>query len=209
MEFFTGLDVGMDETAVCVVDDKGKVMLQTTVVTDPEAIKLALKPYLGRLRRVGHEAGSWSPWLHPELQKLGLPAVCLETQHVRAALKAQRNKTDKADALGIVHLMRTGWFRQAHIKSEACYRLRLLLTHRRNLKRKFLDLENAIRHSLQTWPFTRLMRARANFWRAERCRAVGAARLTMDFGRLDLGFRSDRRVCRLIFPRPGSILGAS
>ena len=49
MEFFTGLDVGMDETAICVVDDKGKVVLQTTVVTDPDAIKLALKPYLGRL----------------------------------------------------------------------------------------------------------------------------------------------------------------
>jgi transposase len=126
MEFFTGLDVGMDETAICVVDDKGKVVLQMTVVTDPEAIKLALKPYLGRLRRVGHEAGSWSPWLHPELEKLGLPVVCLETQHVRAALKAQRNKTDTTDALGIARLMRTGWFRRAHIKSEACYRLRLL-----------------------------------------------------------------------------------
>jgi len=47
--------------------------------------------------------------------------------------------------------MRTGWFRQAHIKSEACYRLRLLLTHRRNLKRKLLDLENAIRHSLKAF----------------------------------------------------------
>lgn len=151
MEFFAGLDVGMDETAICVVDDKGKVVLQTTVVTDPDAIKLALKPYLGRLRRVGHEAGSWSPWLHPELEKLGLPVICLETQHVRAALKAQRNKTDKTDALGLAHLMRTGWFRQAHIKSEACYRLRLLLTHRRNLKRKFLDLENAIRHSLKAF----------------------------------------------------------
>jgi transposase len=151
MEFFTGLDVGMDETAICVVDDKGKVVLQTTVVTDPDAIKLALKPYLGRLRRVGHEAGSWSPWLHPELEKLGLPVVCLETQHVRAALKAQRNKTDKTDALGLAHLMRTGWFRQAHIKSEACYRLRLLLIHRRNLKRKFVDLENAIRHSLKAF----------------------------------------------------------
>jgi predicted NBD/HSP70 family sugar kinase len=54
MEFFSGLDVGMDETAICVVDDKGKVVLQTTVVTDPDAIKLALKPYLGRPRRVGH-----------------------------------------------------------------------------------------------------------------------------------------------------------
>ena len=151
MEFFSGLDVGMDETAICVVDDKGKVALETTVVTDPETIKAALKPYLGRLRRLGHEAGSLSPWLHPELLKLGLPAVCLETQHVRAALKAQRNKTDKADALGIAHLMRTGWFRKAHIKSEACYRLRLLLTHRRNLKRKCLDLENAIRHSLKAF----------------------------------------------------------
>lgn len=151
MEFFTGLDVGMDETAICVVDETGKVALQVTVVTDPDAIKGALKPYLGRLRRLGHEAGALSPWLHPELLRLGLPAVCLETQHVRAALKAQRNKTDKTDALGLAHIMRTGWFRQAHIKSEACYRLRLLLTHRRNLKRKFLDLENAIRHSLKAF----------------------------------------------------------
>jgi hypothetical protein len=46
--------------------------------------------------------------LHPELLKLGLPVVCLETRHVRAALSAQRNKTDKADALGLAHLMRTG-----------------------------------------------------------------------------------------------------
>jgi transposase len=82
---------------------------------------------------------------------MGLPAVCLETRHVRAAMSAQRNKTDAADALGIAHIMRTGWFRTAHIKTEACYRLRLLLTQRRNLKRKFLDLENTIRHSLKAF----------------------------------------------------------
>lgn len=151
MEYFCGLDVGMDESASCVVDDKGCVVLQTTAVTDPDAIKAALKPYLGRLRRLGPEAGSLSPWLHPALLKLGLPAVCLETLHVCAALKAQRNKTDKTDALGNAHLMRTGWFRKAHIKSEPCYRLRLLLTHRRNLKRKFLDLQNAVRHSLKAF----------------------------------------------------------
>lgn len=175
MEFFSGLDVGMDETAICVVDDKGKVALQTTVVTDPDAIKVALKPFLGRLRRVGHEAGALSPWLHPELLKLGLPAVCLETQHVRAALNAQRNKTDKADALGIAHLMRTGWFRQAHIKSEACYRLRLLLTHRRNLKRKFLDLENAIRHSLKAFGIRLKGTGRGAFAQAVREAVAGDA----------------------------------
>ncbi|MCG2672828.1 IS110 family transposase, partial [Bradyrhizobium sp. GCM10023182] len=61
MEYFCGLDVGMDETAMCLVDDTGKVVLETAVVTDPETIKAALAPYLGRLRRLGHEAGSLSP----------------------------------------------------------------------------------------------------------------------------------------------------
>ncbi|MDP2333554.1 MAG: transposase, partial [Reyranella sp.] len=151
MEFFSGLDVSMKRTAICVVDDKGEVQMRTEVVTDPATIAAALKPFLPRLRRVGHEAGSLSPWLHPELLKFGLPAVCLETKHVRAAMSAQRNKTDAADALGLAHIVRTGWFRRAHIKTENCYRLRLLLTQRRNLKRKVLDLENTIRHSLKAF----------------------------------------------------------
>jgi hypothetical protein len=92
MEFFSGLDVSIGETAIYVVDDKGAVHLQTSFPTDGEAIMQVLKPFLARLRRVGHEVGSLSPWLHPELVKRGLPAVCLETQHVRAAMSAQRNK---------------------------------------------------------------------------------------------------------------------
>lgn len=151
MEYFAGLDVAIEETAICVVGDDGKVVLETMVPTDPQLIADALASYAGRLRRVGHEAGSLSPWLHPQMTALGVPAVCLETRHVRAALSAQRNKTDAADALGIAHIMRTGWFRQAHIKTEGCYRIRLLLVQRRNLKRKFLDLENAIRHSLKVF----------------------------------------------------------
>jgi transposase len=35
-----------------------------------------------------------------------------------------RNKTDKADARGIAHIMRTGWFKEVHVKSEESYRLR-------------------------------------------------------------------------------------
>lgn len=151
MEYFAGLDVSIDETSVCVVSDAGEVVLETSVATDPAEIGDALRRYADRLRRVGHEAGSLSPWLHGELAALGLPVTCLETRHVRAAMSAQRNKTDANDALGIAHIMRTGWFRQAHIKSEECYRMRLLLVQRRSLKRKFLDLENTIRHSLKVF----------------------------------------------------------
>ncbi len=74
------------------------------------------------LKRAGHEAGALSPWLHPGLLALGVPVVRLETRQVRAAMSAQRNKTDATDALGLPHLMRTGWFRQAQVKTEGAYR---------------------------------------------------------------------------------------
>lgn len=151
MEYFAGLDVSIDDTAICVVSDGGEVVLETSVATDPGMIADVLRPYAGHLRRAGHEARALSPWLHPELIAAGVPAGCLETRHVRAAMAAQRNKTDAKDALGIAHIMRTGWFRQVHIKTESCYRIRLLLVQRRNLKRKFLDIENTIRHSLKAF----------------------------------------------------------
>ncbi|HLN26087.1 MAG TPA: IS110 family transposase, partial [Patescibacteria group bacterium] len=151
MEYFAGLDLGVKSTAICVVDGSGTVVFETSVATEPEAIRSALEGYADRLRRVGHEAGSLSPWLHTGLVRLGLTVVLLETRHVHAALKAQRNKTDKNDARGIAQLVRTGWYRSVHVKSDASYRLRLLLGHRRTLKRKFLDIENEIRHSLKVF----------------------------------------------------------
>lgn len=150
-EYFCGLDVATAETALCIVDDKGDVVLETKVASDPPSIAAALQPFAAGLRRVGHEAGSLSPWLQPELKALGLPVHCLETRHVRAALDAQRNKTDRHDALGLAQMMRTGWFKSVHVKSEASYRIRLLIANRRNLKRKFFDLENAIRQSLKAF----------------------------------------------------------
>jgi transposase len=150
-ELFAGLDVSIEETSICVVDAEGCVLMECSASTDPDAIAKVLAPFAKKLRRVGHEAGALSPWLHPGLKAIGLPVVCLETRHVRASMSAQRNKTDAADALGIAHLMRTGWFRTAHVKTDQAYRLRLLLIRRRNLKRKFLDLENTIRHSLKAF----------------------------------------------------------
>lgn len=43
MECFCGLDVAVDETAVCVVDEHGEVHLMVKVETDPDALLVALK----------------------------------------------------------------------------------------------------------------------------------------------------------------------
>jgi hypothetical protein len=73
MEQFAGLDVSINETSVCVVTDNGDVMLEISVATDPAEIADALSYFAGRLRRVGHEAGSLSPWLQSELVAAGVP----------------------------------------------------------------------------------------------------------------------------------------
>jgi len=134
-----------------VASEDGSIVLETTVETEPAAIAAALAPYANRLRRVGHEAGALSPLLHRELQGLGLPMVLLETRHAHGVLKAQRNKTDKNDARGLAQIVRSGWCKVVHVKSETSHRLKYLLAGRRLLKRKLLDIENEIRQSLKAF----------------------------------------------------------
>jgi len=43
----------VDETAICVVDEHGSVLMERAVITEPEAIAAALQPFLTTLRRVG------------------------------------------------------------------------------------------------------------------------------------------------------------
>ena len=62
-----------------------------------------------------------------------------------------RNKTDRNDARGIAQLVRLGWFRQVHVKSEEAQRTRMLLVNRQQLLTKALDIENSVRGSLKVF----------------------------------------------------------
>ena len=66
--------------------------------------------------RVGLEAGPLSPWLYAGLVEAALPAICVETRHMHAALSARINKTDRNDALGIAQMMRVGLFKPVHAR---------------------------------------------------------------------------------------------
>ena len=69
------------------------------------------------LVRAGIETGPLSVWLWGELKRRELPILCLDARHANAALKMMPNKTDRADARGLAQIVRTGWFRQAYVKS--------------------------------------------------------------------------------------------
>jgi transposase len=102
---------------------------------------------------VGLEACPLSQWLYDGLAAAGLPAICIEVRHLKAALSAMTNKTDRNDARGIAQVMRTGWFRAVHVKSTRSHELKMLLTSRKLLVNKLLDVENQIRGSLKVFGF--------------------------------------------------------
>jgi transposase len=110
MAHYVGLDVSVRHTSICIVDDVGKVIRETRVTSEPESIIPILTAQHLACRRIGLEAGPLSQWLFNTLASAGLPVICVETRHMKAALAAQINKTDRNDARGIAQMMRVGLY---------------------------------------------------------------------------------------------------
>lgn len=160
-KLFAGLDVSLDKTSICVVDARGNLVFENEAASTPSAISTALKPYRTLLGKVGHEAGIFTPWLHRELLRRKLPAICLDARKTRAALAAQRNKTDRNDARDIAIALARGFEGAAHVKSDEAHRIRMLLTFRRCLKRKANDIEMTLRTTLKVFGATTVRRGTA------------------------------------------------
>lgn len=141
---YVGLDVSQDTTAVCVVNEEGEVIDELSVGTDARVLQSALRTYRRSIRLVGHESGPNSPHLHNELVKKRLPVICLDARHTRAAMAAQRNKTDRNDARGIALLLSRGFRAQAHIKSSSAQQLQALLLFRRAVTHKLHSMDRVI-----------------------------------------------------------------
>ena len=151
MDYFAGLDVAVKETSVCIVDDTGKIVREVKVASEPAALLAVLKNPAYRFKRIGLEAGPLSQWLFSALAEAGLPVICVETRHMRAALKAQINKTDRNDARGMAQMMRVGLYRPVHVKTLRSQKLRMLLTHRKLLQSKAIAIENDLRATLRNF----------------------------------------------------------
>ena len=62
MEYFSGLDVSLEEASVCVIDETGKVPREGKVLSRPQAIATFLKETESTFERIGLEAGQLAPW---------------------------------------------------------------------------------------------------------------------------------------------------
>lgn len=146
---FVGLDVSLETVSICIVNEGGLVVWEGRVAGEPDAVLDSLRTWVDRVSRIGLEAGPTSEWIAGRLLEAGLPVVCLETRHVKAALSAMTVKTDRNDARGIAQIVRSGWFKVVHLKSASSQRLRTLAAARKVMVRSVTAAEQALRGLLR------------------------------------------------------------
>lgn len=149
MELYVGLDVSLKETSICVVDGNGKILSEGSVTSDPDTIATYVKTKAASVNRIGLETGPTATWLWHELRTLGLPVICIDARHAKAALSMQINKSDRNDAAGIARIMQCGWYKEVQVKRLTCHEIRAVLSSRAQLIKIKIDLENQIRGLLK------------------------------------------------------------
>jgi transposase len=159
MAMYAGLDLGGKTTAICVVDEAGKIVWPGMADTHPDAVAARLKGFQGKLVRVGIESGAFTPHLHRSLAALGFPMVCMDARRAADAIKSRRIKSDKADAWALAEMLRTGWFTEVHVKSAESHKIKTLLGARDQLVRVKRSLGNQVRGLLR--PFGLKLPSRA------------------------------------------------
>ncbi len=70
----------------------GRIVRETKIDTDPDVIAAYLGQTALTVERVGLEAGPLSQWLHAGLVAHGLPTICVETRHTKAARAPCRSR---------------------------------------------------------------------------------------------------------------------
>jgi transposase len=137
---------------VCLVDDAGKAVCEHKVPTEPDDIVVLLTSVGEDYVRIGIEAGPLWQWLVDGLTGAGLPVICVETRHMKALLQGQQiKKSDRNDARGIAQMMRVGLFKPVHVKTLAAQEQRMLLTGRKLVQRKLIDIESDRRVPAVRW----------------------------------------------------------
>ena len=100
-----GLDVHQASISVAVLDESGKLVMQSVIATRAAAILEFLEGLRGTLQ-ITFEEGTYSAWLYDLLvRRVGKVVVCNPRKN---ALLKKGNKSDRIDAMKLAELLRGG-----------------------------------------------------------------------------------------------------
>src|SRR6266446_4801907 len=108
---YIGMDVHKEAIVIAVLNDSGKLVMESVIETKASSILQFLHGLRGELH-VTWEEGTWAAWLYDLLQP--------QVQHIvvcnprRNALLKEGSKSDKVDARKLADLLRTGMLRPVY-----------------------------------------------------------------------------------------------
>lgn len=147
---YIGLDVSLKETAISIRQDSKRVW-RGKCISDPGHLAKVIRKHAPDARRVVFETGPLSVWFYHALTAEGLPAICIDARHAKAALDMAPNKTDANDADGLAQLAEVGFYREVRVKKFDSMLTRTLVGARQRLITISTELSNQIRGLMKTF----------------------------------------------------------
>lgn len=144
--FYCGIDLASKTTALCVVDEQDKVVLDAQVATEPEVIGRRLRTFGKVLCLV--EAAPLAEWCKRGLEALGFECEIIDTRRAQKLFDS-RKKTDQRDARTLARMARVKWYNVVHAKSEASRLMRTRLTVREGLVGTAIAMQNRVKGLLR------------------------------------------------------------
>jgi transposase len=143
---YCGIDLANKTSAICIVDEKDRVLRERSIRTESDDLAEALSG-LGRLRVV-IEASPLAEWVAGLVEQAGHEAVIIDPRAAKH-LVSSKKKTDARDARTLARLSRSGWYTQVHRKSEGARELRSRLQGRQALLKAKGALQSSVRGLLR------------------------------------------------------------
>ena len=144
---YCGMDVSDKSSAIHMLDEAGSVLRRGTVFNDPDGIRQFFEKEDKMI--VGIEACGISARLALEIERYGHEVKVLHPQSIEALTKG--HKTDKNDAEMLAQILRGGWYREVHRKSDDARLLRTLIGSRAKLVEIQTQLANEIQGHMKHW----------------------------------------------------------
>ncbi len=151
MSNYVGLDVSLESTTICILDEKGKKVVEGEAESTPKAIHEFLLETGLEIEKIGLESGSLTHYLKKGLLKMKYQVTVMESRKMAAILATIINKTDKNDSRGIAEALRVGHFQECVHRSDAAVEIRSLLHLRQTAVEERTHIISSLRGHLKVY----------------------------------------------------------
>ena len=145
---YIGLDVHKEAIAIAVLNDAGKLVMESIVETKTSTLLDFLHGLRGELH-VTLEEGTWAAWLHDVLKPHVAKIVVSNPR--RNALLKEGSKSDKIDARKLADLLRTGMLRSVYHGEHGLRTLRELARSYQTISQDLNRVMNRIKALYRGW----------------------------------------------------------